>query len=156
MVDHTGKALLDADLTFFMIDGREGITSVDSHFAQWLRKLNARGSIRLIANKLEGYPDRWEDELNEFYELGMGGAIPISAEHGEGMNLLLDEIMPIAIHMEETLKKESLAKPEDGEEKGQEDEEEEVKANIKLAIIGRPNVGKVIHTSYIFSPSLTM
>ncbi|EEY58454.1 ras family GTPase, putative [Phytophthora infestans T30-4] len=110
MLEQTRLAVHEADLVFFLVDGRQGITPVDKHFARWLRKENPQAPIHLVANKLEGDPERWEDELNDCYQLGMGGAIPLSAEHGEGITLLLDEIIP--------------------------------SRTIKLAIVGRPNVGK--------------
>lgn len=94
MLSQTQIAVHEADLIFFLMDGRQGVTPVDSYFARWLRKENPTAPIHLVANKLEGYPDRWQDAHNECYQLGMGEAIPISAEHGEGLSLLLDALIP--------------------------------------------------------------
>ena len=117
MLEQTRLAVHEADLVFFLVDGRQGITPVDTHFARWLRRENLKASVHLVANKLEGDPERWETELNDCYELGMGGAIPLSAEHGEGITLLLDEIIPMYEKFEkEKPKKESQEKQEDGEQ----------------------------------------
>lgn len=94
MLEQTRKAVHEADLVFFLIDGRQGVTPIDSHFARWLRKENPVAPVHLVANKVEGYPDRWEEEMNECFQLGMGDAIPLSAEHGEGITHLLDVLIP--------------------------------------------------------------
>lgn len=94
MLDQTCKAVHEADLVLFLIDGRQGVTPIDAHFARWLRRENAVAPVHVIANKVEGYPDRWEDALNECYQLGLGDAIPLSAEHGEGITNLLDVLIP--------------------------------------------------------------
>ncbi|KAL4086307.1 hypothetical protein PRIC1_014434 [Phytophthora ramorum] len=137
MLEQTRLAVHEADVVFFLIDGRQGITPVDTHFARWLRRENPKAPIHLVANKLEGDPERWQDELNDCYQLGMGGAIPLSAEHGEGITLLLDEIIPEYEKFEKVKGlKEAQVKEEEGEQ-----EEDDPRA-IKLAIVGRPNVGK--------------
>ncbi|TDH69178.1 hypothetical protein CCR75_002869 [Bremia lactucae] len=135
MLEQTRLAVHEVDLVFFMVDGRQGVTPIDTHFARWLRRENPKAPIHLVANKLEGHPDRWETELNDCYSLGMGGAIPLSAEHGEGLTLLLDEIIPLYETFEqmkndkETAQKQERGDPQDPR-------------TIKLAIVGRPNVGK--------------
>uniref|UniRef100_H3G508 GTPase Der n=1 Tax=Phytophthora ramorum TaxID=164328 RepID=H3G508_PHYRM len=152
MLEQTRLAVHEADVVFFLIDGRQGITPVDTHFARWLRRENPKAPIHLVANKLEGDPERWQDELNDCYQLGMGGAIPLSAEHGEGITLLLDEIIPEYEKFEKVKElKEAQVKEEEGEQ--EEDDVSELAAldgcfghvqprAIKLAIVGRPNVGK--------------
>ncbi|KAG7386647.1 hypothetical protein PHYPSEUDO_015431 [Phytophthora pseudosyringae] len=134
MLEQTRLALHEADLVFFLVDGRQGVTPVDAHFARWLRRENPEAPIHLVANKLEGDPERWADELNDCYRLGLGGAIPLSAEHGDGVTLLLDEIIPVydAFEKEKELKEARLK-----EQQGEDDPRA-----IKLAIVGRPNVGK--------------
>lgn len=94
MLEQTRKAVHEADLVFFLIDGRQGVTPIDSHFARWLRRENPEAPVHLVANKVEGYPDRWEDSMNECYQLGLGSAIPLSAEHGEGITNLIDMLIP--------------------------------------------------------------
>ncbi|KAF4319826.1 hypothetical protein G195_006729 [Phytophthora kernoviae 00238/432] len=137
MLEQTRLAVHEADIVFFLVDGRQGITPVDTHFARWLRRENPKAPVHLVANKLEGYPDRWEDEMNECYQLGLGGAIPLSAEHGEGITLLLDAIIPEYEKFEKEKKKEEQEK-KDAEEEAEDDDPR----TIKLAIVGRPNVGK--------------
>lgn len=137
MLEQTRLAVHEADLVFFLIDGRQGITPVDTYFARWLRREDTKAPIHLVANKLEGDPKRWDDELTDCYQLGMGGAIPLSAEHGEGVTLLLDEIIPLYEKFEqEKQAKEAELKQQEGEH-----EADDPRA-IKLAIVGRPNVGK--------------
>ncbi|GMF18572.1 unnamed protein product [Phytophthora lilii] len=117
MLEQTRLALHEADLVFFLVDGRQGVTPVDSHFARWLRRENPTAPVHLVANKLEGDPARWEDELNDCYQLGMGGAIPLSAEHGEGITLLLDEIIPEYEKFEkEKQRKEAQLKEQEAEQ----------------------------------------
>ncbi|KAG7400545.1 hypothetical protein PHYBOEH_005345 [Phytophthora boehmeriae] len=135
MLEQTKLAVHEADIIFFLVDGRQGITPVDTHFARWLRRENPKAPVHLVANKLEGYPDRWEEEMNECYQLGLGGAIPLSAEHGEGITLLLDAIIP------EYEKFEKQKKDQEEQEKAGDEEDDDPRA-IKLAIVGRPNVGK--------------
>ncbi|TMW60161.1 hypothetical protein Poli38472_000203 [Pythium oligandrum] len=94
MLEQTRLAVHEADLIFFLIDGRQGVTPIDSHFARWLRRENPAAPVHLVANKLEGDGSRWESELNDCYQLGLGQAIPLSAEHGEGITDLLDYIIP--------------------------------------------------------------
>jgi predicted GTPase len=95
MLEQTRLAVHEADLVFFLIDGRQGVTPIDAHFARWLRKENAVAPVHLVANKLEGDSSRWESELNDCFQLGLGQAIPLSAEHGEGTTDLLDVILPL-------------------------------------------------------------
>jgi GTP-binding protein len=95
MLEQTRHAVHEADLVFFLIDGRQGITPIESHFARWLRKEDPSAPIHLVANKVEGYPDKWQDSIDECYQLGMGSPIPLSAEHGEGMTNLIDVLMPM-------------------------------------------------------------
>nr|CCA22109.1 ras family GTPase putative [Albugo laibachii Nc14]CCA23399.1 ras family GTPase putative [Albugo laibachii Nc14] len=135
MLSQTKIAVHEADLIFFLIDGRQGVTPVDSYFARWLRKENASAPIHAVANKLEGYPDRWQDSLNECYQLGMGEAIPISAEHGEGVSLLLDALIPSY----DLFEKRNPVIQQNNEDDNKIDEDSH---KIKFAIVGRPNVGK--------------
>ncbi|RLN87087.1 hypothetical protein BBJ28_00010947 [Nothophytophthora sp. Chile5] len=172
MLEQTRRAVHEADLVFFLIDGRQGITPIDTHFARWLRKEDPEAPVHLVANKVEGYPDRWEDALNDCYQLGLGGAIPMSAEHGEGITLLLDAIIPAydAFEKEQAKLEAEAQGPEDkashSADVAVENEKEDVRRQwlvckwrieltrvsylyiclqsriIKLAIVGRPNVGK--------------
>lgn len=111
------RAVDTADLILFVVDGTAGIMSEDRDIATDLRSDAAR--TILIVNKI----DRKDAAPNEFYELGFERLMPISAEHGEGIDELFDvlnEFIPA----------------EDGPE------EEGADAPARVAIIGRPNVGK--------------
>ena len=115
-------AIEDADLVFFVIDARVGVTSVDREFAERIRKKGK--PVVLVANKAES---RMADSgIMEAYELGFGEPLPVSAEHGEGMEYLHDAIVPFA---------RDAAEDEDASE-------EKAVGPLKLAIIGQPNSGK--------------
>jgi GTP-binding protein len=113
-------ALDEAAHILFMIDGRTEITASDRDLARLLRALNK--PITLVVNKIDS-PAR-ENLVHEFYSLGLGDPVPISAEHKLGLGELLD----------------SITKPFKREEL--DNEQPEQKKLIKVAIIGRPNVGK--------------
>ncbi len=132
----TEMAIERADVALFLIDARAGVTPLDRHFAQWLRK--QKTPVVLLANKCEGRAS--QPGLIEAFELGMGEPVPISAEHGEGLADLVDALAPF-IPAEEPAGEEEADEvdiPEDGEPA---EAEPEQKA-LQLAIVGRPNVGK--------------
>jgi GTP-binding protein len=113
-------AIDDADLVFFVIDARVGVTPVDREFAERIRKKGK--PVVLVANKAES---RMADAgIMEAYELGFGDPLPVSAEHGEGMEYLHDAIIPFAREAEDDAGEEKAVGP------------------MKLAIIGQPNSGK--------------
>jgi GTPase len=110
-----------ADVVLFVVDARVGVTAADRHFAQWLRRQGR--SVLLVANKAEGRSA--QSAVLDAFELGLGEPIAVSAEHGEGIADLMSEI---ADH----LPGEDTEEPLEG--KGD--------RPLKLAIVGRPNVGK--------------
>ncbi|KPF65755.1 GTP-binding protein Der [alpha proteobacterium AAP81b] len=125
----TDYAVADAEVALLVYDARAGITPLDRHFADWLRK---RGTpLVLVANKAEGRAG--EAGIGEGYALGFGDPVAISAEHGEGLADLFEALLP---HLEpagpavvaEADPDAPPAEPEDGP--------------LKLAIVGRPNAGK--------------
>ncbi|GMO58591.1 MAG: ribosome biogenesis GTPase Der [Rickettsiales bacterium] len=119
MVQQTEEAIFNADMSIFVVDGREGITQTDKYFANWLRKKEI--PTLLVANKMEFIKEDTYIFDNEFYQLGLGQPIPISAEHNDGFTMLYDGIKK---YYKEIL-------------------EEEYRENeISIAIIGRPNAGK--------------
>lgn len=124
----TEQALDEADLVFLVFDARAGITPLDEQFAGWLRTRGA--NVVLIANKCEGRAG--ESGILESYSLGLGDPIAISSEHGEGIHLLYDPIAAVA----------PPAADECDTEPGDEVEDEEDSRVLRLAIVGRPNVGK--------------
>lgn len=109
-------AINEADVIFFMVDAEEGLASGDWDLANHLRGNNK--PIYLVANKVDN-PDR-EPLIHEFHSLGIGEVVGVSAIHGSGVDSLLDSAV-------EGFPKDKGEMPDD---------------TIKLAIIGRPNVGK--------------
>jgi GTPase len=126
MVAQTELAIESADAVLFLIDVRTGLTPIDRAFADIVRR--ASKPVMVVANKAEG---RAAAGAAEAYELGLGDPIPISAEHGEGLSDLYDAIR--AALPEHTA-------PADAEE---EESESDIAARpIRVAVVGRPNVGK--------------
>lgn len=133
MRTQTQKALDDADVALLLIDARAGVTPLDKHFADFLRK--HRTPVILVANKCEGRAGA--PGLYEAFELGLGEPVAVSAEHGEGMGELFDALLPFAHEDEAEPDAEAF-----GEEGGGEDEEDDPTKPLQMAIVGRPNVGK--------------
>ncbi|MFH1454402.1 MAG: ribosome biogenesis GTPase Der [Armatimonadota bacterium] len=115
VAEQTRQAIDEADLILFMVDGREGINSLDREIALLLKKTKKK--IILLANKLDSVED--EDKIYEFYELGFDNIFPVSSEHGLNTGDVLDIICD-NIEFSAT---------------------EEFKG-ITIAIVGCPNVGK--------------
>ena len=117
----TVAAVREADVALFLIDGRAGVTPLDEEISRWLRSETT--PVVLAANKAEGRAA--EAGLLEAWALGLGEPIAISAEHGEGVADLFEQLRP---HVERD---------------GIEDvAEEDGEGPLKLAIVGRPNAGK--------------
>ena len=120
MAKQTRQAVAEADAVVFVVDVRAGLSAQDHDISRYLRSVNKR--VFLAANKAEGMAE--SPLLGEFYELGMGEPHPVSAAHGQGVRSLLDAVLAdFEFHEDEA--------PEDG-----------VDAPIRLAVAGRPNVGK--------------
>ncbi|MBE0500555.1 MAG: ribosome biogenesis GTPase Der [Desulfuromonadales bacterium] len=117
MREQSQLAIEEADVILFVMDGREGVTPADHEVCKMLRQI--KKPVLYVINKVDG--DRQEDEAVEFYELGIDDLITISAEHGRGVGELVDRIVGFL--------------PEG-------DDDQEVEGETRLAIIGRPNVGK--------------
>ncbi len=124
----TQAAVDHADVALFVIDARAGVTPLDHEIARWLR--GSSTPVVLVANKAEGKAA--EAGLFEAYELGLGEPVAISAEHATGIVELFEALRPLIEKDEEE------AWPEEGDE----EEEYDSKAPLKLAIVGRPNAGK--------------
>ncbi len=121
MAKQTRQAVAEADVVIFVVDAREGVSAQDHEIAKELRRLGK--PCVLAANKAEGMQDG--SRLGEFYELGLGDVYGISAAHGQGIRGLV-ELALEPLH---------LVEPEEEADDG------ELKP-IKLAVAGRPNVGK--------------
>jgi GTPase len=119
MAKQTRQAVAEADVVIFVVDAREGISAQDYDIANYLRKLGK--PTLLAANKAEGLKEG--HQVSDFYALGLGDVMPISASHGQGMKELLElAFAPLNL--------------------GDEAEPVEDTGAIKLAVAGRPNVGK--------------
>lgn len=110
-------AIEEADVIVFMVDAKAGITPADSEVAQMLYR--AQKPVIIAANKVDNL--QRQDDIYEFYSLGFGDVVGISGAHGTGLGDLLDEVIR---HFPET------------------EEDEYGEDVIKVALIGRPNVGK--------------
>jgi GTP-binding protein len=110
-------ALSEACAAIFVVDGQAGPNSADEEIAEWLRQQTK--PVLLAVNKCES-PDQGVIQAAEFWSLGLGEPFPVSAIHGSGTGEILDELIQYIPTVEEI--------PENNE--------------IKVAIVGRPNVGK--------------
>ncbi len=120
MARQTQQAVAEADVVIFVVDARLGLSAQDHDIANYLRRIGK--PCLLVANKAEGMKEGVQ--LVEFYELGLGEVIPVSAAHGQGIRSLLEHAL------------DQLDLPEEDEEV------EEDTSVIKLAVAGRPNAGK--------------
>jgi GTP-binding protein len=124
MARQTRQAVAEADLVVFVVDARSGLTAQDHEIAAFLRR--ERKPVLLAANKAEGL--RESPRLAELHELGIGEPLPVSAAHGQGIRSLiqaaLEQIGPGA------------------DETGGEARAGDAEAPVRLAVAGRPNVGK--------------
>jgi GTP-binding protein len=124
MARQTRQAIAEADVVVFLVDARAGINAHDHEIAQLLRK-SGQQRVLLAVNKAEGMG--LGPAISEFHELGLGQPYPISAAHGDGIVDLIE------------LALKDLAEPPVEEEAFEEGDHDH---RIKLAIVGRPNVGK--------------
>lgn len=115
MADQSYLAIHEADIIVFVVDARSGMIGSDEEIANHIRTLGK--PIYLVANKIDGVH---EAAPNEFFALGLGEPYPMAASHGRGLSNLLDD-----------LTEEMPVQEEDNSPEG-----------LKLAVIGRPNVGK--------------
>ena len=121
MVDQTIRALQEADVAIIMVDGRSGLTAADEHVAELARK-HAKKTW-LAVNKAEGLDEAMAN--SEFHALGLGEPIAVSAAHGDRVAAMMEGVL-------------SAFELPEAEEEDEEDEDRE----LKIAVIGRPNVGK--------------
>ena len=119
MAKQTRQAVAEADAVIFVVDIRAGLSAQDHDIARYLRTVGK--TVLLAANKAEGMVE--SPLLGEFFELGMGEPHPISSAHGQGIRSLTDAVLA-------------------GFDFPEEEPEPEDDAPIRLAVAGRPNVGK--------------
>ena len=111
------QAIEEADVVLFIVDGRAGLNPADEQIAHYLRKTNKE--IHLVVNKTDGLdPDV---AMGDFYALGLTDPLPIAAAHNRGVRSLIDYVL---------------------EPFGESEEDKERDNSTKIAIVGRPNVGK--------------
>lgn len=121
MAKQTKQAVAEADVVIFLVDGRQGLTPHDKTITDFLRKSGR--SVMLVVNKSEGM--KYTSVTADFYELGLGDPYVISAAHGDGVADLVEESLDKAFSQKPAL-----------------EENEEKIFGTKIAIVGRPNVGK--------------
>ena len=137
MADQTRAAIKDADVCLFVIDARDGLTVGDEIVADAVRRSGK--PVILAANKSEGKPDPGFEA--ESLSLGFGEPIALSAEHGLGLAELRDALAPFSNDDQSTEDVDNEADIEDvATEDGATDEGKQ--KPLRLAIVGRPNVGK--------------
>jgi len=117
MREQSQLAIEEADLILFVMDGREGVTPSDAEVIKMLRRVEK--PVLYIVNKIDG--DKQEDLVAEFYETGAEQLYSLSAEHGRGIRELMDQILEYLPPGPESV---------------------DVEGETRIAIIGRPNVGK--------------
>lgn len=122
MAKQTRQAVAESDVVIFVVDARAGLSAQDHDIAKYLRRLGK--PTLLVANKAEGMTQGVQ--LGEFFELGLGEVLAVSSAHGQGVRSMLEmalEAIP-------------------GWSEAEEEVEEEDTSVIRLAVAGRPNVGK--------------
>lgn len=117
MREQSQLAMEESDLILFVMDGREGVTPSDHEVISMLRRVEK--PVLYVVNKIDG--DRQENDVAEFYVTGAETLFPLSAEHGRGIHDLMDNLLELLPPGESVT---------------------EVEGETRLAIIGRPNVGK--------------
>ncbi|MET0962928.1 MAG: ribosome biogenesis GTPase Der [Noviherbaspirillum sp.] len=122
MAKQTKQAVAEADMVIFIVDGRQGLTPHDKTITDFLRRTGRQ--VMLVVNKTEGM--KYTAVTAEFYELGLGDPYVISAAHGDGVTDLVDEALDMVLAQQTT-----PDEPVDEQDRG-----------IRIAIVGRPNVGK--------------
>ncbi|RJG40247.1 ribosome biogenesis GTPase Der [Motilimonas pumila] len=154
MAGQSLQAIEEADAVFFLVDARAGLTVADEAIAMHLRKQEKK--VFLVANKTDGIDA--DSATGEFYALALGEVYQIAAAHGKGVRSLIEKALDgFEIERDEDelegLEDALSNEPEEFEALTDEEAEQEAQAfadmPIKLAIIGRPNVGKSTLTNRI-------
>ena len=125
MTDQSLRAVGEADLVLFMVDGRAGLTAADEQIAGELRKLPK--PTYLVVNKTDGIDA--DTAMADFYALGMSDVLPIAAAHGRGVRSMIETVMEAFPDLE----------PLDPEQEAERPRQDD---SIRVAVLGRPNVGK--------------
>jgi len=152
MAEQSLQAIEEADVVLFLVDARDGVMVADEAIAHHLRQSDK--TVYVVANKTDGVDI--DSVTGDFYSLSLGDIHPIAAAHGRGVQVLIETCLrPYALEMGLLNVDEDIDEwgDEEEEELTEETAEEQAKAlqdlPIKLAIIGRPNVGKSTLTNRI-------
>lgn len=144
--EQADMAMAEANLILFLTDAIEGVTAADQVIAQRLRRSNK--PVILVVNKVDN--DNREFSASEFYQLGIGDTVLVSAYHNRGIYDLMDQVLsklpippdPEEFYSEEGDSAEAYPEGDDSDEVGSETVRRPTPARLKLAIVGRTNVGK--------------
>lgn len=150
MAEQSLQAIEEADIVLFLVDARAGAMPADHAIAKHLRAREK--ATFLVANKIDGIDA--DSAISDFYSLGLGDIHPIAASHGRGVNVLIETVLDPIFHFEDE-QHEILSNDSEDEElpESYDDIEDEadslINQPIKVAIVGRPNVGKSTLTNRI-------
>lgn len=140
-------AVEECDVILFVTDARAGLTTADQEVATYLRQSGK--PVLVAANKLDSESQFVQAHAAEFFKLGLGEVFPISAEHGLGVGSLMEAVVgklpplsPEELAARAQAGKDAEEWGEEGPPEGEEGPAEEEERPIRVAIIGRPNVGK--------------
>jgi GTP-binding protein len=117
MREQSQLAMEEADIILFVMDGRDGLTPADSEVVEMLRRVDK--PVLYLVNKVDG--EKQERDASDFYTLGVERLYTISAEHNRGVGDLMDDVVELL--------------PQSGGDEGDDDV-------TRIAVVGRPNVGK--------------
>jgi len=138
-VEQTLTALSETDITLFLVDARQGLTPTDQEIANRLRPFGT--SVVVVANKIDGLD--YHVVTADFHALGLGDPWPIAAVHGRGVTAMMAEVTARFLPSnEEDISTSSGGDPSENRFPQKDYRSEDHLAGVKIAIIGRPNVGK--------------
>ena len=150
MAEQSLQAIEEADIVLFLVDARAGAMPADHAIAKHLRA--RQKATFLVANKIDGIDA--DSAISDFYSLGLGDIHPIAASHGRGVNVLIETVLDPIFHFESDEMDTSAANLQnemldESYEDFDDEAESLINQPIKVAIVGRPNVGKSTLTNRI-------
>ena len=144
MAQQSLLAIEEADVVMFLVDARAGLLPADQGIADHLRRINKK--VFIVANKVDGIDG--DSESAEFYKLGLGEVKQIAAAHGRGVSQLLqDSLAPLESEFPDMEIIDDIEPEEEADAEAQRQRLQDLP--IKLAIVGKPNVGKSTLTNRI-------